>query len=395
VAKIVLKSGKDSSLKRFHPWVFSGAIKKIDGYPAEGDIVKVYSNQDEFLGTGHYQVGTISVRVFSFEDKEINREFWKSKFDAAIQLRKVIGVFNTEQNNVCRLIHGEGDGMPGLILDYYNGTIVLQAHSIGMHRNRILFAEILHELIGNQLISVYDKSESTLPFKAETEIRTGFLTGHKLNNQVLEYGNKFFIDIEEGQKTGFFIDQRESRRLLQEMSAGKKVLNMFCYTGGFSVTALNGGAELVHSVDSSQKAIELTNRNVELNFGKTDKHEAFAVDAFKFLDEMQPIYDIIVLDPPAFAKHNNVLHNALKGYKNLNFKAFEKLKTGGLLFTFSCSQVVSKHDFRMAVMTGAAQANENKQNVSILHQLSQPADHPVSIFHPEGEYLKGLVLVKS
>lgn len=392
--KIVLKSGKDSSLLRFHPWVFSGAIKKIYGNPAEGDMVSVYSNKDVFLGKGHYQIGTIAVRIVSFSDIEIDRNFWRKKFEDAIELRKSVGILNTENNNVCRLLHGEGDGMPGLILDYYNGTIVFQAHSVGMYRNKEMFTEILSELLNDKLAAVYNKSETTLPFKAKTDERTGFLFGDMKNNEVLEYGNKFYVDIEAGQKTGFFIDQRENRQLLQKLSAGKKVLNMFCYTGGFSVTALKGGAKLVHSVDSSQSAIDLTNKNVQLNFGKTDNHQSFATDAFKFMDNMTEDYDIIVLDPPAFAKHNNVLHNALRGYKNLNRKAFEKLKKGGLLFTFSCSQVVSRHDFRMAVMTASAQANQNKGNVNILHQLSQPADHPVSIFHPEGEYLKGLVVCK-
>jgi len=390
--KIVLKSGKDQSLRRFHPWIFSGAIKKIyGGEPAEGDIVAVYDNKDEFLALGHYQIGSIAIRVFSFENITIDREFWKNKFQEAINYRRQIGVSTYPDTNVYRFIHAEGDGMPGLIMDYYNGTVVMQTHSVGMHLLRETFVEILKELLGKNLKAVYDKSEATLPHKADINPQDGFLYGNEndTDNVVTEYGNKFNIDWVRGQKTGFFIDQRENRKLLGEYSKGKKVCNVFGYTGGFSVYALKAGAELVHSVDASKLAIDLTDDNVELNFGKTEKHKGFAMDAFDFFDNAPEKYDVIILDPPAFAKHQKVLHNALQGYKRINQRALEQIKSGGILFTFSCSQAVSRENFRKSVFAAAANA---RRNVKILHQLSQPVDHPVSIFHPESEYLKGLVL---
>ncbi|MFW5699963.1 MAG: class I SAM-dependent rRNA methyltransferase [Bacteroidota bacterium] len=387
--KVILKSGKDQSVMRYHPWVFSGAIKKIKGEPAEGDVVAVYNNKDEFLALGHYQIGSIAVRILTFEQVEITVDFWKQKITRAYVYRQSLGITDSEDTNVYRLIHAEGDGLPGLIVDYYSGNIVLQMHSVGMFMNRAVIASTIQGLYGEQLKSIYDKSESTLPFKAPIEPKNEFLTGSNGSAVVKEYGNIFNVDWINGQKTGFFIDQRENRRLLGEYAKGKKVLNMFGYTGGFSVFALAGGATDVVSVDVSKKAIEMTNENIALNFGKEAAHEGIATDAFDFLDKIDNSFDVIVLDPPAFAKHHNVLHNALQGYKRLNAKAIEKVKPGGIIFTFSCSQVVSKENFRKSVFTAAANTG---RNVRILHQLTQPVDHPVSIYHPEGEYLKGLVL---
>lgn len=387
--KVILKSGKDQSVRRYHPWIFSGAIKKIIGTVNEGDLVTVTDNKDEFLAIGHYQIGSIAVRIISFEEKEIDAGFWKEKIQKAYQLRKQFGLAENDNNNVYRLVHAEGDGMPGLIIDYYNGTAVLQMHSIGMYLNREYFIDALKDIYGDTLKAVYDKSEATIPFKSEIEAKNGYLFGDSSEKIVLEYGNKFKVNWEEGQKTGFFIDQRENRKLLANYSKDRSVLNVFGYTGGFSVYAMRGGAKEVHSVDSSKKAIDLTNENIELNFEDTDRHKAFAVDAFKFLDDIDNKYDLIILDPPAFAKHQNVLHNALQGYKRLNAKAIEKIKPGGILFTFSCSQVVSKENFRKTIFTAAANTG---RNVRILHQLSQPIDHPVNIYHPESEYLKGLVV---
>lgn len=387
--KIVLKSGKDQSLLRFHPWVFSGAIKNIHGTPAEGDLVKVYSNQDIFLGIGHYQIGSIAVRIVSFKDVVPDYEFWKNKIEKAWNLRKILGLTDNPETNVFRLIHGEGDGMPGLIVDFYNGTAVMQAHSVGMHLVTDQLVQAMRDVIGDQLKAVYNKSDKTLPFKAEVEQKDGYLFGADSENEVMEYGLRFKVDWEEGQKTGFFVDQRENRRLVQTYSKGRDVLNMFCYTGGFSFYAMKGGARLVHSVDASGKAIELTRENVELNFPGDKRHEAFVADGFEFLKDIQDKYDLIILDPPAFAKHRNALDQALKGYKRINTRAFEQIRSGGILFTFSCSQVVSKDKFREAVFSAAAIAG---RNVRILHQLTQPVDHPVNIYHPESEYLKGLVL---
>lgn len=390
LVRVVLKSGKDQSVRRFHPWIFSGAIKKIYGDVAEGDLVEVFSNKEEFLGIGHYQIGSIAIRVVSFHEIEPDMKFWKQKFLQAYLYRKNIGLIDHPDINVYRLIHAEGDNMPGLIVDYYDGIIVLQAHSIGMYKMREQFTEILKELYGDQLKAVYDKSAKTLPFKADIEPVDQYIYNSKNKiNFVTEYGNKFKVSWVDGQKTGFFIDQRENRKLLQHYSKDKDVLNVFGYTGGFSVYALAGGARSVHSVDSSKPAIELTNENIALNFGSTEKHESFDVDAFKFLENIDQKYDVIVLDPPAFAKHHNVLSNALQGYKRINLNAIRQIRKGGILFTFSCSQAVNKENFKKAIFSAAAIAG---RDVKILHQLTQPADHPVNIYHPEGEYLKGLVL---
>ena len=388
--KIVLKSGKDQSVKRFHPWVFSGAIKKVYGSLDEGDLVEVFSNQDEFLGIGHYQVGSIAVRIVSFEMVEPDFNFWKNKLEKAWNFRKKLGFDDNPETNVFRMIHAEGDGMPGLIIDFYNGTAVMQMHSVGMFLIREELVKALMEVLGDKLKAVYDKSAKTLPFKADINPENGFLYGEGSTScEVLEYGLKFKVDLEEGQKTGFFIDQRENRRLVQEYAAGRDVLNMFCYTGGFSFYAMKGGAKSVHSVDASAKAIDMANENVALNFTNDSRHKSFVADGFEYLKEIKDKYDFIILDPPAFAKHRDTLPQALKGYKRINTRAFEQIRSGGILFTFSCSQVVSKDKFREAVFSAAAIAG---RNVRILHQLSQPVDHPVNIYHPESEYLKGLVL---
>lgn len=387
--KVVLKSGKDQSLRRFHPWVFSGAIKKIYGEPAEGSIVEVFDNKDEFLGLGHYQIGSIAIRIVSFKQVEVTREFWEGKISEAYQLRKVQGLIDDTNTNAYRLIHAEGDNMPGLIIDMYGDTAVVQMHSVGMYLMKDVIDEVLKKLYGEDLKAIYNKSESTLPYKAKIEPENGYTFGKSETRIAIENGLKFKVDWEKGQKTGFFVDQRNNRALLEHYSKGRSVLNMFCYTGGFSFYAMRGGAELVHSVDSSERAIDLTKENVELNFPGDKRHGAFAVDAFKYLDDIKDKYDLIILDPPAFAKHNNVLSNALQGYKKLNAKAFEQIKPGGIIFTFSCSQVVSKDAFRKTVFSAAARSG---RNVRILNQLTQPADHPVNIYHPEGEYLKGLVL---
>ncbi len=385
----MLKSGKDQSLKRFHPWIFSGAIKKIYGPLNEGDLVVVYSNKDEFLGIGHYQIGSIAVRIVSFKETVPDYEFWKNKIERAWDLRKSLGFTENEETNVFRLIHAEGDGMPGLIADFYNGTVVLQMHSVGMFLIRKDLVKALQEVLKEKLKSVYDKSSKTLPFKADINPVDEYLFGENHEIEVLENGLKFKVDWEDGQKTGFFIDQRENRKLVQEYAKNRDVLNMFCYTGGFSFYALKGGARLVHSVDSSARAIDLTNENVELNFSGDKRHEAIVADGFEYLKNIQDKYDLIILDPPAFAKHRDTLPQALKGYKRINTRAFEQIRSGGVLFTFSCSQVVSKEKFREAVFSAAAIAG---RNVRILHQLTQPTDHPVNIYHPESEYLKGLVL---
>lgn len=387
--KVFLKSGKEESLKRFHPWIFSGAIHHIEGEPEEGETVKVYTSNKEFIAVGHFQVGSIAVRVLSFCDEPIDYDFWKRKLEIAYNVRKSIGVAGKPKNNTYRLVHGEGDNLPGLVIDVYARTAVMQAHSVGMHVCRMQIAEALAEVMHGVIDNIYYKSETTLPYKAELEAENGFIKGGSTDNVALENGLKFHVDWLKGQKTGFFVDQRENRALLERYAKGRNVLNMFCYTGGFSFYAMRGGANLVHSVDSSAKAIDLTNDNVELNFPGDPRHKAFAEDAFKFLDRMGDQYDLIILDPPAFAKHKDALRNALQGYRKLNAKAFEKIRPGGILFTFSCSQVVTKDNFRTAVFTAAAMSG---RSVRILHQLTQPADHPVNIYHPEGEYLKGLVL---
>ena len=387
--KVYLKAGKEESLKRFHPWVFSGAIARIEGEPEEGEIVDVYTSKKEFIACGHFQIGSIAVRVLTFRQEEINRDFWKRRLEVALDLRRSLNLVDNPENNTYRLVHGEGDNLPGLIIDVYGQTAVMQAHSAGMHVYRMEIAEALSEVMGDIVQHIYYKSETTLPFKADLGPENGFIKGGSPENVALENGLKFHVDWLKGQKTGFFVDQRENRHLLERYSKGRNVLNMFCYTGGFSFYAMRGGANLVHSVDSSAKAIDLTNQNVELNFPGHERPQAFAEDAFKYLDRMGDQYDLIILDPPAFAKHRDALRNALRGYSKLNAKAFEKIKPGGILFTFSCSQVVDKKDFRNAVFTAAAQSG---RSVRILHQLTQPGDHPVNIYHPEGEYLKGLVL---
>ena len=402
---IRLKRGKDESLRRFHPWVFSGAIAAIEEGISEGDVVRVLTHSGDFIAVGHYQEGSIAVRVLTFSDVMIDDDFWSSRLRSALQMRQAIGIADNAQNNTYRLVHGEGDHLPGLIIDVYGQTAVMQAHSIGMHLCRKTIARALVAVMESRISHIYYKSETTLPFMTADDmiatphfdtdqvLKNGFLVGGSDDNIATENGLKFRVDWLKGQKTGFFVDQRENRLLLEKFAKGKRVLNMFCYTGGFSFYAMRGGAELVHSVDSSAKAIELTKENVALNFPDDPRHEAFCDDAFKFLEGIgsgkTADYNLIILDPPAFAKHRGALHNALKGYTRLNQKAFEKIERGGILFTFSCSQVVTKDHFRNAVFTAAALA---KRKVRILHQLHQPADHPINIYHPEGEYLKGLVL---
>lgn len=396
--QIQLRKGKEESLKRFHPWVFSGAIQSIEDGIEEGDLVRVVNHAGDFIAVGHYQQGSIAVRVLTFSDVEIDDVFWQSRLTSALQMRLSIGIADNPHNNTYRLVHGEGDNLPGLIIDVYGQTAVMQAHSIGMHLMRKEIAKALVAVMESRVSHIYYKSETTLPFMSKEDMN-GFIYGGSDDNMALENGLKFRVDWLKGQKTGFFVDQRENRSLLERFARGKRVLNMFCYTGGFSFYAMRGGAQLVHSVDSSAKAIELTKENVALNFPNDPRHEAYCEDAFKFLESigkpqnssLQPptSYDLIILDPPAFAKHRGALHNALKGYTRLNQKAFEKIEKGGILFTFSCSQVVTKDHFRNAVFTAAALAG---RKVRILHQLHQPADHPINIYHPEGEYLKGLVL---
>lgn len=389
VCKVYLKPKKEESLLRFHPWVFSGAIQQIEGNPEEGDLVEVYDTRQHFLAVGHYQIGSIAVRILSFSPLAIDAAFWEERIRTAYELRHSLGLAGVEQNNTYRLVHGEGDNLPGLVIDIYAHTAVMQAHSVGMHYARHQLADALKSVLGDSLQNIYYKSEATLPYKANLGSEDGYLYGGVVEDVALENGLKFYVDWQKGQKTGFFVDQRENRLLLEKYATGRAVLNMFCYTGGFSFYAMRGGAKVVHSVDSSAKAISLTNKNVELNFPGDARHEAYAEDAFKYLEKMGNNYDLIILDPPAFAKHKNVLRNALQGYRKLNAIAFEKIKPGGILFTFSCSQVVSKENFRLAVFSAAAQSG---RRVRILHQLTQPADHPVNIYHPEGEYLKGLVL---
>jgi 23S rRNA (cytosine1962-C5)-methyltransferase len=387
--RIVLKSGKDQSLRRYHPWVFSGAIKKIHGPEREGDVVDVYDNKEEFLASGHYQKGSIAVRVISFDKVELDQSFWDQKIENAWKLREKLGLVGNPDTNVFRWVNAEGDGLPGLVVDYYEGSVVMQMHSIGMHHNLEAIVSALKKSAGDRILTIYNKSESTLPDKPGITEKSGFLMGSQEHGEVLEHRYRFKVNWMAGQKTGFFIDQRENRKLVGEYSRGRKVLNMFGYTGGFSIYGMGGGATLVHTVDSSGKAIDLCRENAELNFPGDTRHNAFAVDAFGFFDQMVEAYDLMILDPPAFAKHQNVLNNALQGYKRLNQRALEHIAPGGILFTFSCSQAVSRENFRKSVFVAAANA---KRKVRILHQLSQPPDHPVSIYHLEGEYLKGLVL---
>ena len=385
--RVILKRGKEESLERFHPWVFSGAIARMDKVE-EGDLVTVYDHEGNLIGNGHFQIGSIAVRILSFDDTEIDGNFFLSRLAEAYKMRQALGLLRPD-NNAFRLVHGEGDFLPGLVIDIYGTTAVMQAHSPGMHFARHLIADALTQLPDGVVKNVYYKSETTLPYKAQLDPQNTYIKGAFDSDVAMENGLKFHVDWLKGQKTGFFVDQRENRALLEHYAKDRRVLNMFCYTGGFSFYALRGGAELVHSVDSSAKAISLTDANVELNFPDCERHQSFAVDAFKYLDEMTTSYNLIILDPPAFAKHKSALRNALIGYRKLNAKAFEKIEPGGILFTFSCSQAVNKEQFRLAVFSAAAMS---KRKVRILHQLTQPADHPINIYHPEGEYLKGLVL---
>ncbi len=387
--KVILKRGKEQSLLRFHPWVFSGAIQSVSGDIEEGDVVEILDSNNNFLAMGYSQIGSIAVRIFSFERVIPDEKFWIGKIEKALAVREKAGLLNNPETNAYRLIYAEGDGMPGVIVDMYNQTAVMQIHTVGMYIIKDTLCNALQEVMGSNLKAIYNKSEGTIPFKANLNPENGFLFGKTDDKTALENGLRFNVDYEKGQKTGFFVDQRENRALLEKYSNNKKVLNLFCYTGGFSFYAMRGGASLVHSVDSSERAIELTNQNVELNFPGDDRHQAFAEDAFKFLSHPKEDYDVIILDPPAFAKHLKVVPNALQGYRKLNARAIEKIKPGGIIFTFSCSQVISKDAFRKAVFSAAAKSG---RNVRILHQMEQPADHPVNIYHPESEYLKGLVL---
>jgi len=387
--KVILKSGKDQSLMRYHPWVFSGAIKKTKGHFQEGDVVRVYNNKDEFLGLGHYQPGTIAVRVFSFTDQAVDEAYWRRKISRALDLRKRLGLWYQNHTNVFRLVNAEGDGMPGLIIDYYNGTAVMQAHSVGMYRLLRPLVDILQEVLGERLEAVYNKSAASLPHKAEVERDEGYLWGQASQDKVSENGLSFRVNWEEGQKTGFYVDQRDNRQLVRNYARNADVLNLFGYTGGFSVYAAAGGCKSVVSVDSSKKATELADQNMKLNFDESLNHAATARDAFEYLRESDDRFDLMILDPPAFAKHYNVLPNAIQGYKKLNRLAIQKIRSGGILFTFSCSQVMSRENFRKMAFTASANTG---RKVRILGQMNQPPDHPVNIYHPEGEYLKGLIL---
>ena len=387
--KITLRRGKEESLKRFHPWVFSGAIAHADPEIEEGDLVSVFGSDGSHIGNGHFQVGSIMVRILTWGDTAIDASFYSERLQQAWQVRRSLNLMR-DDNNSFRLVHGEGDFLPGLVVDVYGNTAVVQAHSPGMHFARKIIAQALVDLPDGVIKNVYYKSETTLPYKAHLDPENQYLIGSFDTDVAIENGLKFHVDWLRGQKTGFFVDQRENRALLERYCKDRRVLNMFCYTGGFSFYAMRGGAKLVHSVDSSGKAVMLTERNVELNYPGDERHKAFAEDAFDYLDRMEhDAYDLIILDPPAFAKHKSALKNALVGYRRLNAKAFSKIQSGGVLFTFSCSQAVSKEQFRVAVFSAAAQS---RRKVRILHQLTQPADHPINIYHPEGEYLKGLVL---
>jgi 23S rRNA (cytosine1962-C5)-methyltransferase len=387
-SKIFLKSGKDRSVLNFHPWIFSGAIKSSEGPLNDGEIVDVLATDGRFLGRGFYNNGSITVRIFTFKQEIINANFWREKLQKAYEVRKVLGLIDNPDTNAYRLVHGEGDGIPGLIIDMYNGVAVLQSHNFGAHKIKEDIVAGLKDLFQEKLHAVYDKSSETMPKIDSHPIKNHLLFGSLLKTEVVEHGNKFFVDFVEGQKTGYFIDQRENRKLLAEYSKDKSVLNTFCYSGGFSIYSLTAGATKVHSVDSSKKAIDLTDKNVELN-GFGENHQSFVADTFDYLKTSQEKYDVIVLDPPAFAKHLSAVKNASQGYQRLNLMAFQKIKENGVLFTFSCSQAIDKILFRKIVFAAAAQSG---RNVRILHQLTQPPDHPISIYHPEGEYLKGLVL---
>jgi 23S rRNA (cytosine1962-C5)-methyltransferase len=388
-AKVYLKPGKEQSLLRFHPWIFSGAIDALSRNIDEGEVVEVYTSRKKFLGIGYSQVGSIAVRMLAFSKVVPDLTFWTHKIQQALAIRQNAGLTDNPHTNAWRLVYAEGDNMPGLIIDIYNETAVLQIHTVGIYLMKDVICEALENVLGNRIKAIYNKSEGTIPFKSQIEPHNGFLKGKTEDHTAQENGLRFWVDFEKGQKTGFFIDQRENRALLEKYSKNKSVLNLFCYTGGFSLYAMRGGASLVHSVDSSERAIEITKQNISMNFPDDTRHQAFAEDAFKFLDKSKNKYDLMVLDPPAFAKHLNVVPNALQGYRKLNARAIENIKPGGIIFTFSCSQVVSRDAFRKTVFSAAAKTG---RNVRILHQLEQPADHPINIYHPESEYLKGLVL---
>jgi 23S rRNA (cytosine1962-C5)-methyltransferase len=384
VATIILHKHKAEAVRRFHPWIFSGAIKKIDGAVNDGDVVSVEDERGSLLGVGHYAKGSIAVRLFSFQKIESVEQCFTEKIEQAIVLRKAIGMWSNKRTNAFRLIHGEGDGLPGLIIDVYNTTAVLQAHSTGMFNERKLIAGLLVKLSGGRITTVYDKSSAALHAHTKDEI----LIGENVSTEIVENGNRFQVDVIGGQKTGFFLDQRENRKLLGEFSKDRNVLNTFCYTGGFSVYALKAGAAEVHSVDASAKAMAITDANIALN--ELQNHQSFALDVFEFMKEAKnDFYNTIVLDPPAFAKHHSARHQAIQAYKRLNAVAFQKVSKGGMVFTFSCSQAVNSALFEGAVTAGAIEA---KRNIKVIHRVTQPADHPVNIFHPEGEYLKGLLL---
>ena len=392
--QIYLRRGKEESLMRRHPWIFSGAIERIKSSEEEikeGEIVDVFTKQGEFIARGHYQIGSIAVRVLTFEQENINQQWWDKKIAVAYDVRRTLNLTDNEQTTCYRLIHGEGDSLPGLVVDIYDKTAVVQCHSVGMYLSRMAIAEALRNTYGDKLTAIYDKSSQTVPFKAGLNAVDGYIWGHseQKSHVVLENGQKFLVNWEEGQKTGFFLDQRYNRELVKHYSKGRTVLNTFCYTGGFSVYAAAGGAIEVCSVDASERAVKLADENMRLNFGDSIPHEAVAADAVEYIKQIGNKYDLIILDPPAFAKHHKVLGNAMQGYKRINARALSQIKSGGILFTFSCSQAVSKELFRTTVFSAAAIAG---RKVRILHQLTQPADHPINIYHPEGEYLKGLVL---
>ena len=394
LACVHLRRGKEESLLRRHPWVFSGAIDHIaegDKALAEGDVVDVITKGGEFIARGHYQIGSIAVRVLTFEEEAIDARWWEERIAHAKALRESLGMVNNADTTCYRLVHGEGDLLPGLVVDVYGRTAVVQCHSVGMYHSRLLIAEAIRKAYGEEIEAIYDKSSQTLPFKADLGAIDGYLWGRSENPDavVLENGLKFKVNWEEGQKTGFFIDQRVNRDLVRQYSRGRRVLNTFCYTGGFSVAALAGGATEVVSIDLSERAVKLADENVRLNFGQEAKHEAIACNAVEYLKDIDSDYDLIILDPPAFAKHHKVLGNALQGYKKINARALQKIRPGGILFTFSCSQAVSRELFRTTIFTAAAIAG---RKVRIIGQLTQPADHPINIYHPEGEYLKGLVV---
>lgn len=389
VKELRLRRGKEESLDRFHPWVFSGALTAMPDDVEEGSLVRVVASDGRVMGVGHFQIGSIAVRMLAFDDTPIDAAFFRTRLAEALRLRQTLGLMRPD-NTAFRLVHGEGDFLPGLVIDIYGHTAVVQAHSPGMHYSRDVIAQALVGLDGAGIRNVYYKSETTLPYKARLDPQNQYIVGDFETDVATENGLKFHVDWLRGQKTGFFVDQRDNRSLLEKYSANRRVLNMFCYTGGFSFYAMRGGATKVCSVDSSAKAVTLTRANVELNFPGDGRHTAVAEDAFKYLEAMDKgEYDLIVLDPPAFAKHRSALRNALRGYQRLNALGFEKIAPGGVLFTFSCSQAVTKEQFRLAVFSAAAQTG---RRVRILHQLTQPADHPVNIYHPEGEYLKGLIL---